>query len=423
VTRAFRSLRNRSVLALFAARLISLLGNGIAAVALVFAVLDLHGSSATTVGVVLTARMLSQITFVVLGGVIADRLPKRVVMVGADIGAGIVQALVAAIVLTGHATALRLAGLAILNGAAAALFEPAARSVMPRLVAGDDLQAANALLRLSQRGGSIAGAVLAGVFVVTVGPGATIAIDAATFITSAVLLLLMRIPPGEPAPAGPSLLRQARDGWREFTSRSWVWAMVLQLTVVNMVLAGGFYVLGPVVADRALGGAAAWSAVLTAQAVGFVVGSVVAIRFRPRYPIRAAVVVILGFPLSLLTLGMEAPVPVIALAAFLGGACIDIFDVLFETALQQQVPAAALSRVMSYDALGSLAFVPLGLAVSGPVAAAIGVRPTLVWAGVVIVATCPVILLVPSIRAVRAPAQNDPPADHEVMAPAGAEAV
>lgn len=394
----FAVLRDRDVLLLFTARSISLLGNAIATVAIVFAVLEMPTGSPSTLGLVLTARMLSQIAFVLLGGVIADRMPKQVVMVSADVGAGVVQALAAGLVITSNATPLALAGLAALSGAAAALFDPASRSLMPQLVSGDALQSANALLKLSMRGGSIVGSALAGLLIITIGPGPTLGVDAATFLVSAVLLVFIRARMPATVATGPSLLRQVRDGWREFTAHAWVWVTVSQLAFLNLLLAGGFYVLGPVVADRALGGAGAWSAILTAQAIGFVTGTVVAMRIRPRYPVRVAALLTLGFPVSLLLLGAEAPVVAVAVATFLGGLCMDVYEVTLDTTLQKQIPPEMLSRVMSYEALGSFAFVPLGLAIAGPVSGALGVGATLTWAGSLILATSILVLLVPSIR-------------------------
>jgi MFS-type transporter involved in bile tolerance (Atg22 family) len=397
----FTVLRDPSVLALLSARSISLLGNAIMPIALAFAILGMPGGSATVLGLVLATRMLTQLAFVLLGGVIADRLPKQRVMVGADLAAGIVQGLVATLIVLGEATPAILAVLAALSGAAAALFEPASRSVMPRLVDGDALQSANALLKLSMRGGSILGAALAGVMIAVVGPGYTLAVDAGTFLVSAVLLAGVRAPAAVRTGPSRTLLAQLREGWQEFTARQWVWVMVAQLAFVNVLLAGGFYVLGPVVARDSLGGAPGWSAVLTTQTIGFVLGTVVAMRFRPAYPVRVAAVLTMIFPLSLFFLAGHAPLVAVAAATFAAAICIDVYEVMLDTAMQQHIPPEALSRVMSYESLGSFAFVPLGAAIAGPISGALGVGPTLTWAGVLIVASGPLVLLLPSVRAVR----------------------
>ncbi|MFF8279547.1 MFS transporter [Streptomyces lateritius] len=398
--RDFAVLQNRSVLSLFAARSVSLLGNAITPIALAFTVLHLPGGSPSMLGVVLAARLLSQVTFVLLGGAIADRLPKLRVMIGADLAAGLTQGLAATLVITGHATPWILAGLAVLAGAATAIFEPASRSTMPLLVSGDALQSANSLLKLSMRGGGILGAALAGVLVSTIGPGKTMVVPAATFLLSSALLLGVKVTRQAPTESGPSLPRQIRDGWREFTAKQWVWVMVSQLAYVNVLLAGSFYVLGPVMADRSLGGAGAWSTVLIAQAVGFIVGSVVAVKFRPRRPVRAAALLTMGFPLSVLLMAAEAPLVAIAAATFLAAICIDVYEVLLDTALQKNVPPEALSRVMSYESLGSFALVPLGMAGAGPVADAVGVSNALYGAAALIVLAGPAVLLLRSVRTV-----------------------
>ncbi|MEV2201224.1 MFS transporter [Streptomyces fradiae] len=393
-------LRDRSVLALLSARSVSLLGNAITPVALAFAVLGMPGGSATVLGTVLAVRMASQILFVLVGGVIADRFPRQRVMVGADLVSGAVHAGLALLLVSGAATPLSLAALSALSGAAAALFEPASRSVMPQLVEGDALQSANALLKLSMRGGSILGAALAGVLVATVGAGWTLMVDAGTFFLSAALLALVRKVPA--AGGGPSKTMAAalREGWREFTARQWVWVMVTQLAFVNVLLAGSFYVLGPVVAKEAYGGATGWSAILTTQAVGFVLGTVVAMRVRPARPVRAAALATAGFPLSLFFLAAEAPLAAVCAAAFAAAVCVDVYEVMLDTALQQHVPPEALSRVMAYESLGTFALVPIGAAVVGPVSAGAGVGPTLVGAAVLIVAAGLAVLLLPSVRSV-----------------------
>ncbi|MEW1775129.1 MFS transporter [Streptomyces sp. NPDC086777] len=392
-------LKDRSVLALLTARSVSLLGNAIMPIALAFAILEMPGGSATVLGLVLATRMVTQLLFVLLGGVFADRLPKQRLMIGADVAAGSVQTVAALLLIAGAASPVSLAGLAALSGAAAALFEPASRSVMPALVDGDSLQSANALLKLSMRGGSILGAVLGGVLVAVMGAGRTLLVDAGTFFVSALLLTLVRtVAPVAKGPA-KTMLAALREGWQEFTARRWVWVMVTQMAVVNVLLAGSFYVLGPVVAKETYGGAPGWSTVVTVQAIGFVAGTLVAMRIRPARPIRVAALATAGFPLSLFLLAAQAPLAAVCAAAFASAIFIDVYEVMLDTTLQKNIPPEALSRVMSYETLGTFALVPLGSAVVGPVSGALGVGPTLSWAGALIVAAGVVTFLLPSIRA------------------------
>jgi predicted MFS family arabinose efflux permease len=391
-------LRDRSLLALFAARTVSLLGNAMAPVALAFAVLDLPGGTATTLGLVLTSRVTAQVVFVLIGGVIADRFPRIRVMVTVDIIAGVVQGVVALLVITGAANVGLLAILVVVSGGAAALYAPASRSVMPQLVSGEALQSANGLLQLSVRGGTIIGTALAGVLVAMIGPGPTLLVDAATFLLSAVLIAGVRIRHPLPPGKGGTVLRSLADGWTEFTARSWVWLMVVQLAFVNILLAGGFFVLGPVIAKQSLGGAPAWAAILTAQAIGFVCGSLLSARLRPRHPVRTAALLTMGFPLPLFLLASHASVIAIGATAFVLGLCIDMYGVLFDTTLQKRTPPESLSRLMSYESLGSMALVPIGSALIGPVSAAVGTEHTLWFVGALILVAGPAALLSPSIR-------------------------
>lgn len=401
-------LKDRSVLVLFAARTISLLGNAMAPIALAFAVLALPGSTATTLGLVLTARVAAQVVFVLVGGVIADRFPRHRVMMSADIVAGVTQAAVASLIITGNAEPVTLIALVIVSGAATALFTPASRAVMPQLVSGDALQSVNGLLQLSMRGGSVLGSALAGLFVAVIGPGPTLMVDAATFIVSAGLLMTIRLKHVTGRVPTGTVLRLLRDSWSEFTARRWVWLMVTQLSFVNILLAGGFFVLGPVVAKHDLGGAPAWAAILTAQAIGFIAGSAAAVRVRPRYPVACAALLTMGFAPALLLLAARAPVAAIAALAFVAGFCIDLYGVVFDTTLQKRIPTEALSRLMAYESVGSMALVPVGSALIGPVSEAAGIGPTLVGSAVLIMLAGPVVLMARSVRQVRDPDAEDP---------------
>lgn len=357
----------------------SLLGSGVAPVALAFAVLGLPGASATDLGVVLAARSVAQVLLLLLGGVLADRWPRAAVLIASDVLSAAAQGAVAALFLTGTAAVPAVAVLAAVNGAAGALFLPATRGIVPEVVAGEHLQPANALLRLSANVTGIAGAALGGVLVVGVGPGWALAADAASFVASALLLLGVRVPAGVRAAAG-SVLADLREGWQEFASRRWLWVVVLQFALVNGCFAA-VNVLGPLTAQRSLGGAASWSVVLTCLSVGLVGGSLLALRLRPRFPLRTAVLCTLGFTPPFLLLAVPAPVWLIGAAMLVTGVCIDVFEVLWDTTLQHHVPHGALARIGSYDAVGSFALGPVCLAVVGPLADTVGARTVLLAGG------------------------------------------
>jgi hypothetical protein len=377
-----RVLSERPFLFLFLARTVSLFGNAIAVGVLPFAVLGMHDGSATTLGLVLGARSLAQVVLLLCGGVLADRLPRFRLMVSSDLLAFGSQGLAAALFITDAAVPVEIIALSAVNGAASALFLPASKGVVPQLVTGEHLQKANVLLRLSRNSTSIVGTALGGVLVVTIGAGWALCIDALTFAASAALLAGIRVRhPGRAG--GSSVLADLADGWREFSSRPWIWLVVLQFAVVNGCFAA-INVLGPLIAKQHMGGAPAWTAILAAQSAGLVGGSLVAARARPRFPVRTAVTATFGFLPPFFLFAAGAPVWLAAASMLVNGVCVDIFEVLWDTALQTHVPGESLSRISSYDALGSFVLGPLCLILVGPLSAAIGMTQTLLGAGVLL---------------------------------------
>lgn len=389
-------LREREFRLLFAGRTISLVGSAIAPVALAFAVLDLTGSK-TDLGLILACREIPLLLFLLAGGIWADRLPRNKVMMSANVVSGFAQASVAALLVTGNAEVWHLAVLAAVNGGASAFFFPASAGVIPQTVPAPILQQANALLALAMNSAMIGGAALGGFLVAAVGPGWAIAADAATYLLGAAFVALMRVPaiaPGET----PRFLSDLAVGWREFRSRTWLWVIVLQFSLLLMVTMGTFGVLGPVIADGELGGPKAWGLILTAQAAGLVAGGVLGLRFRPRRMLVAATLGIIFAPAPLVALSLPVGVAGIAAAAFVAGVGIEVFGLLWHTTMQQEIPADRLSRVYSFDALGSIGLVPVGYALAGPVAEAIGVRATLLGAAAVGVGVTLAVLLSRDVR-------------------------
>ena len=329
--------------------------------------------------------------FLLVGGIWADRLPRNRVMFGANVVSGVTQAAVAALLITGTAEIWHLAALASLNGGATAFYFPASAGVVPQTVPATMLQQANAMLALAINAASIGGAAVAGFLVAAFGSGWAIAVDAGTYLLGAVFVALMRLPAIESGES-QNLLHDLATGWREFCSRTWLWVIVLQFSFLLMVCLGAMSVLGPAVADAELGGPKAWGAILTGQAAGLVVGGLLGLRFRPRRMLVAATLGILVVPLPLVALGFPLALPAIVAVAFVAGVGGELFGLLWHTTVQQEIPPDKLSRVYSYDALGSLALVPVGYAIAGPIADAIGVRATL-WgaAAVGLAVTVPVL--------------------------------
>lgn len=414
-----RLLRQATFRNFFVARAVSMLGSSMAPVALAFAVLGEPGGSAGKLGTVLAGRSIAQVTFLMFSGVLADRFPRYRIMVVSDLMAFAAQATIAGLFISCQPPIALLTALAAVNGAASASFLPASRGLMPQIVDPSGLQSANALIRMSENSASLAGAAVSGALIVAVGAGWAIGIDAATFGTSALLMLTSGAPRTGRGARGTSLLREVREGWQEFRSRQWVWVIVAQFALVNLCFTPCVFVLGPVVAKQHFGGALGWSAVVTANAVGLVFGSFIAMRFRPAHPLLAATLATFGFVPPFFLLAAHAPVWLVAVAMLGNGVCVDVFEVLWMTALHQHVPDDKLSRVNSYDALGSFVLAPVGLLIVGPVAVAAGIGTTLVAAGFLVAAANGFALSMRSVRSLEAKTETEQPAFHSASALAG----
>jgi MFS family permease len=398
-------LREPNYRRLFFGRTISLVGDGMAPVAIAFAILDLTGS-ATDLGIVLAAHGLLITALVLVGGVFADRISPRLAMLRADLVRMAAMGLIAALLIGGVAEIWELAVLYAIEGAATAFFNPASNAIVPAIVAAPRLQEANALLNLSRSLGKIVGPALAGVLLALGSPGSALAVDAATFAVSAFFLLRLRAP--RILPAGePAFLAELRHGWSEFISRSWIWAVVASAAFTNAIFFPAFQVLGPTVAQESLGGSSGYALIAASLGVGSLIGGAVALTIRPRRPLLVGegFLICIGLPVALLAL--PAVLVAIAFGALVTGAALSVAEILYETVTAQHIPQQALSRVSAYDWFGSLALEPIGLALVGPLAAGIGISTTL-WLAAAAMTLCQAaVLCVPSVR--RLPA--GPPAE------------
>jgi MFS family permease len=326
-------------------------------------------------------------------------------MVGSNLLSGAAQLAAGTLLLAGKAQLWELAALAAVNGASSAFFFPASTGVIPHTVPEPMLQQANALLRLSINATNIVGASLGGILVAATSPGVAIVADGASFLLAVGFVGAMRIP-HIPRGAATSVLHDLRAGWGEFRSRTWLWAIVLQFSVVNAASSGTTSVLGPAVAKAHFGGAAWWGAALTAQSLGLVLCGALMLRWKPRRYLRVATLAI--FPLALLPLALARPLPALVVvgAAFLAGFFVEIFGVLWDTAYQLEIPRDRLSRVAAYDALGSWVLMPIGLVAVGPIAEAAGTRPTLLGAAALIVVPTALALLSREVRTLARPGSS-----------------
>jgi hypothetical protein len=388
-------LRDAAFRRLLGSAAVSWFGDRMVTVALAFAVLEID-RSASAIGIVLATRTGAQLVCLLIGGVVADRVARRPIMVAADVSRLITQGLLAAIVVAGTAEVWSVALLAGLGGAASGFFSPASTGLLPAIVGAGRLQQANGLRAPAMSAGEIGGPVLAGVLVAAVGAGWALAVDAATFGISALLLMGIRVP-GSMERAASGFFEDLREGWTTFSRTTWVWTFVLWASLANVTW-GAWSVLGPVVADRDLGGAAAWGTVLAAMGVGALAGSLLATQVKPRRPLVFVAVTDGLFALPLAFLAAAPPVPVLACGALVSGAGLMLGMSVWESTLQRHVPGESLSRVSSYDWFGSLAFYPLGLAIWGPLAAVIGISVSLWLAFGLSVAAILALLTVPDVR-------------------------
>ncbi|MGC9670379.1 MFS transporter [Planosporangium sp. 12N6] len=407
-------LRERRFALLFGARTCSTLGSAIGPVALAFGVLGLPGATPARLSAVLTVYSICQVAFMLLGGAIADRWPRQRLMVVAEAGSTVAWGAIAVMFVVGRAPLEPLLLLSAAAGTATALFFPALAGVVPEVVPAARLQSANALLRLGTNAARLSGFAVAGALVALVGPGWGLMVNAASFAVSGALLAALRLPRVPRDGGGSHIVADLRDGWREFSSRQWLWVVVVQFSFMVAATQAAYGVLGPVVAKAELGGAPAWSAILGAQAVGMMAGVFVAVRLRPRRPILVATLWTLLYALPPALLGLRAPLWAVVAGSFLCGVGFDVFGVLWETTMQRTIPASALSRVSSYDWLGSLLLGPLGLLAAGPLAVTVGTHASLVGCAVVTLVAAAAALLSPGVRRLEWPAL---PADSGTPAP------
>jgi MFS family permease len=311
-----------------------------------------------------------------LGGVFADRVSRQRVMVMAELTAGVVQAISAALLIAGVASLWELALLQAAGGAAAAFLLPALQGVVPELVAEERRHQANALLGLVRDVGRLSGVAVGGVIVALVGGGWGLAVDAATFFAGALLIAQLRLPQSEPVPQ-QRLIRDLADGWDEFRSHTWVWALTAQSSVVNAFGMGAFLVLGPVVARDDFSGAASWAVIFGGFTVGLIAGGVLAARIKVTRPLLLAPLAGLLLMPPLLLLAFHAPIAVTTVSTATLGVATSLYGANFATVLQAGISLEKLSRVSAYTMFGSFAAIPLGVAAIGALSAVAGVAPTL----------------------------------------------
>ncbi len=393
-------LRRPNFAKLFVAYLITHTGSAMAPIAIAFGVLELTGSTSTA-AYVIAAPVVAMIVILLVGGTLADRSSRQRIMVWADIVSALAQACIAALFITGQATVPLLIALMLINGSAVAFHAPSSVGFIPQVVAAHELQAANSLLGTARSSAVTLGAALAGVLVATLGPGITLAVDAASFVVAAWLIGSLRVR-DQAKTEHATILEDLRLGWREFIAHQWLWTIVLQFAVIVAGIEAVFALIGPATARDVLGGPRDWGFIMACFGGGTIVGGLLSMRIRAQRPMWVASwLVFLWAPLPL-ALSVPLPVIWIALTAFDNGIAAQMFGVLWNTTMHTQIPAQLLSRVSAYDHLGSIALAPMGVVAAGVLYEVIGGPATLWLVALVIIVPTVLVLLVPGVRSLRA---------------------
>ena len=406
---AVNVLQQRNFRYLFAARAISFFGTNLAPIAVAFAVLGL-GGSATDVGLAFAAWTLAQISTLLIGGVVADRLPRRAVMIGSDTANLCVRVLMGALLVSGHAEIWELIALQAVGGVAVAFYSPASTGIVPETVPAPLLQQANSFMSIARYAAFPVGAAVGGTLVATVGPGWALLIDGATYGTSALLLTAISLPRRATA-AATNFVRELREGWQAFTEHTWVWLLTFWISLYFLITYAPFFVLGPYVAEHSMGGASAWAIIVTGEGIGSLLGGLAGLRFMPRRPMLVIGAFFAVTSIQCVLLALKAPPVAVGCAALLAGFAFSYGTVVWETTLQSTIPRDKLSRVSAYNWMGAMVFLPAGYAIAGPVAERIGISTSL-WIGAAwIILSTIAVLSVPGVRNVRS-TMSPPEAEH-----------
>ncbi|MFJ8013562.1 MFS transporter [Streptomyces sp. NPDC096339] len=405
----------RNYALLTSAAVVTNLGSHGALIAAAYAVIEAGGSTGD-VGLVAAARTLPLVLFLLIGGAIADRLPRHRVMVAANALNGVSQAVFAFLVLTGEPRLWQMMLLTALCGTGTAFFNPAAEGMLLSTVSGEHANRAFALFRMAMNGAGIGGAALGGAMIAALGPGWVLAVDAVAFAIAGALRAFLDVAPKPDRAPGGGMLADLREGWVEVRTRPWLWSIVLQFSVVVAVVGAAEAVYGPLVARDRLGGPAPWGLALALFGVGTIAGAVLMMTWKPRRLLLTGTLCV--FPLALPSAGLAVPLPVWGLCAvmFVSGAAIEVFGVNWMTSLHQEIPEEKFSRVSAYDWFGSVSMVPLATALAGPAESAFG-RTQALWgcATLVVLATA-LVLLIPDVRRLTrrpAPPITSPPPSAE----------
>jgi MFS family permease len=377
---AIRALREPNFRWYYLAESVNMVGSTMAPVALAFAVLHVS-DSASALGLVLAANTIPMVVFLLFGGVLADRLPRVLLIRGGNLVMGLTQGAAAWLIISGEARLWMLVVLEAVNGMVRAVVFPAMQGLFPQLVPRDLLQQANVLQSLVRGALRVVGPTISALLVVGVGPGWALAVDALTWAAAAVLLLRVDVPARVRTVERSSTLADLREGWSVFVGNTWFWVVVLSFCALNAIHTGAWFTLGPAHAKDTIG-AAGWGYLMSAESIGLLATTLVMLRIRLQRPLLVGMLGCAFMGLPMLLFGLLSRLPVLVAAALLAGAGIELFSLGWSLAMQENIEERMLSRAFSYDALGSFVAMPVGQLLYGPLGEAFGYRDVLVISGV-----------------------------------------
>lgn len=411
-------LRERSFRLLLTGQAISIIGDAIAMIAIPFAILGM-GGSVGEVGLVLAARAIPNAIFLLVGGVWADRLPRRLVMLASDLVRGVIMFATFLVLISDVGSIWVLVALMAAYGVGEAFFRPALSGVIPQTVSPARLQEAYGLLATTPALGIAVGGAIGGVLVALISPAGAIAFDAISFGASALCLAFMKTT-GEPTPwKNRNFRRDLGAGWQAFSSRRWLVVVVIGEVLYALLVMPSIYAVGPAIADEELNGASSWAVIVAGFGVGFLIGGLTAMKLRPQRPLVLGYILCIPFALFFVAMAVVPPLFVLALAAVMAGTVISISGTLLETTITREVSQDLRSRVGSFRTLGSVAMLPVGMLLVGPITGAISNMGAEILAAIAVLVNAAIVLGARSVRGLYAKypeAEAPPPADDRLDA-------
>lgn len=403
MSRGRAAMQDRNFRWFFLARAITMIAGSMSSIALAFAVLEID-NDALSLSFVLAAFTISNIVFVLFGGVVADRLPRALIIQSCYVVDILSIGSIAALLFTGTATIPALVVLSVVNGASTAFVMPAMQGIIPQLTTPEHLQQANAMLSFVRSAVTIGGPIIAGILVATAGPAWAMVVQALGWLIAIPILALVKLPP--PAHGGgTTMFHDLRIGWHEFWSRSWLWTVVLAFMIMNAIHVGAWGVVGPYIAkNNDLLGIAGWGWVVSAEGVGVLLMTLLLLWFPLRRPLRFGMIGMAAFAIPLTVLGAHPAVVLLAIAAFIAGAGVEIFNTGWNLAMMENIPGEKLSRVASYDMLGSFVVMPIGTLIYGWLITHADPATVLISSGIIYAVVALTTLFVPSVWRMGRPA-------------------